>query len=352
MADSQLVRDYLMKKYGIVAGNDEELQQAQDDANQRRLSADIGTAGSNIGAAIAGTKADNSFYDNMRQGADQSVRDLQLKRKNAMDDMALMQSGTKEMQADEDKARDEDMSSNETMTYQTLATKMIPGQDFSQMSAAQIKRVLPSLEKIADMDMKNKSLAEQAKYRMAVLADTKDRQRMAAEERETTKQEKRDIDARERTTQYGIARTADDAKQLKAAGEIKDKFDSNLQEMIDLRKEYGAEWWNSDAVERGQQLSRDLLLAYKDLSKLGVLSKADEAILNAIIPKDPLEWKAASLKGQDPVMHRMTKFKEDTNRDFQTRLKNRLENAPVDQPETKVINGKTYKKVQGGWEEM
>lgn len=125
-------------------------------------------------------------------------------------------------------------------------------------------------------------------------------------------------------TNYGVARTKDDAKQLKAAGEMKSNFDRKLNEMISLREKYGAETMNREAVARGKQLSKDLLLAYKDLSKLGVLSQADEKILNAIIPEDPLEFNTSSLIGQDPTMHRLEKFKEDANADFQSKLANRI----------------------------
>lgn len=125
-------------------------------------------------------------------------------------------------------------------------------------------------------------------------------------------------------TNYGVARTADDAKQLKSAGELKSSFDRKLNEMIALRNDYGGEALNREAVGRGKQLSNDLLLLYKDMSKLGVLSKSDEAILNSIIPSDPLEFNISGLVGQDPTMHRLTKFKEDVDADFRGKLANRI----------------------------
>lgn len=130
------------------------------------------------------------------------------------------------------------------------------------------------------------------------------------------------------TTPYGLANTVEDAKNLKSADEIKKNFDSKLDEMILLRKNASPadKILDRDAVGRGQQLSKDLLLAYKDMAKLGVLSAADEKILNAIIPPDPLSYNSpvAAIQGQDPVLHKLTKFKEDSDKDFQNRLKNRL----------------------------
>jgi hypothetical protein len=141
---------------------------------------------------------------------------------------------------------------------------------------------------------------------------------------------KEEQDARQKEkdlqTPYGTANTADDAKKLKDAGELKSNFDRKLSEMIALREEFGGEAMDRDAVGRGKQLSNDLLLLYKDLSKLGVMSLSDEKILRSIIPSDPLEYRSpvAALQGQDPTMHRMKKFKEDSEADFQTRLATRL----------------------------
>src|SRR5690606_32413258 len=80
---------------------------------------------------------------------------------------------------------------------------------------------------------------------------------------------------------------------------------------------------NREAVARGKQLSKDLLLEYKNMAKLGVLSQADEKIINAIIPDDPLAFSGASLVGQDPILSSLEKFKNDSDRDFATRVQTR-----------------------------
>lgn len=120
----------------------------------------------------------------------------------------------------------------------------------------------------------------------------------------------------------GMAYTPDDAKQLKEAQETKDAFDRKIQEMIDLRKEYGGEVMNRVAVDRGKQLSKDLLLAYKNMAKLGVLSQADEDIINAIIPSDPLAFQFSP--GGDSILNRLEKFKTDVQKDYQSKLQNRI----------------------------
>lgn len=127
-------------------------------------------------------------------------------------------------------------------------------------------------------------------------------------------------------TPFGTANTVDDAKQLKEAFESKKNFDNKIQEMIALRQKHGGgAILNREDVGRGKQLSKDLLLEYKNMAKLGVLSAADEAIINEIIPADPLEYNSplAALQGQDPILHKLKKFKNDSDKDFQTRVSTR-----------------------------
>jgi hypothetical protein len=127
-------------------------------------------------------------------------------------------------------------------------------------------------------------------------------------------------------TPYGVANTLDDAKLLKEAHESKNSFDNKVQQMIDLRTKHGGgAILNREDVARAKQLSKDALLDYKNMVKLGVLSKSDEDIINAIIPSDPLEYNSplAASQGQDPILNNLQKFKEDSDMDFTTRIKTR-----------------------------
>lgn len=127
-------------------------------------------------------------------------------------------------------------------------------------------------------------------------------------------------------TPYGTANTIDDASKLKAAHELKGSFDNKIDQMIELRKKHsGGAIWNREDVARGKQLSKALLLDYKDMARLGVLSKSDEAILNAVIPEDPLQYNSpvAAIQGQDPTLTRLQAFKADSDKDFQSRIQTR-----------------------------
>lgn len=166
----------------------------------------------------------------------------------------------------------------------------------------------------------------------------KEYSRIANENRQDSKDARTLERQRERMTNYGEARTIEDAKQLKNASEMKDKFDRQLDELLELRKKHGGgALLNRDDVGRAKQLSKDLLLTYKDMSKLGVLSQSDNEILNAIIPPDPLAYDF--VPGQDPILHKMEKFKGDTQADFDTRLSNRLLN-PVQKPQSNPMDSK------------
>jgi hypothetical protein len=124
----------------------------------------------------------------------------------------------------------------------------------------------------------------------------------------------------------GIALTDADAKELKDAKQMKQKLDSQIGELIELRQNKGAEVLDRNAVARGKQLSKDLLLTYKNLAKLGVLSAADTAIIDAIIPQDPTEFRTADfLTGTDSVLSNLQSFRDDLSRDFENNLATRLE---------------------------
>lgn len=140
------------------------------------------------------------------------------------------------------------------------------------------------------------------------------------------------------STPYGLANTVDDAKQIKSADEEKKNFDSKIVELINLRKKY--EGGNLPGINRkdqtrAEQLSKDLLLSYKNMAKLGVLSQSDEAIINAIIPEDPLQMRglAEVIQGEDAVLNKLTKFKSDSDKDFANKVNNRVRGGGNYQPQ-------------------
>lgn len=228
-------------------------------------------------------------------------------------------------------ARDRDPNSKESQALKALAPRW-GIQVTPEMSAYEIKQMIDprkmmETEAQSRVSFDNQKALEAIRHRND-MEKFKTEKEIQATTKTNEKAEKLELDRKERTTQFGVARTNEDAKALKSAAEIKENFDRKLEEMIQLRTDHnGGAILNREDVARGKQLSKDLLLAYKDMSKLGVLSAADEKILRAIIPDDPLEYNSplAAIQGQDPTMARLKKFKEDAEKDFQSRLKNRLE---------------------------
>lgn len=153
-------------------------------------------------------------------------------------------------------------------------------------------------------------------------------------------------------TPYGQANSVDDAKQLKEGHEAKKNFDNKINQMIALREKHGGgAILDREDVERGKQLSKDALLEYKNMAKLGVLSKSDEDIINAIIPENPLKYNdpIAAVQGQDPILNRLKEFKKDSDLNFSTKVQTRTKEGINNPTNTKMINGQLYRKVDGGW---
>jgi Skp family chaperone for outer membrane proteins len=125
----------------------------------------------------------------------------------------------------------------------------------------------------------------------------------------------------------GIGRSLQDVKDIKSGTAEKKKFDSYLDEMIALRKKHGGgNITNRADVARGKQLSKDMLLAYKNMAKLGVLSKSDEDIVNTIIAADPLAYSASDfgLGGDDAILHTLQQLKRSQNKDYMNQINLRV----------------------------
>lgn len=202
--------------------------------------------------------------------------------------------------------RESDVGSQESLMANELAQSM--GYKGKPLTATQFKSFSPVMAKRYEIEQKKLDRQE------------------ARDERRFQQGIKMDEKRIERSTPYGEANTPDDAKKLKEAHEMKKNFDGKIKELISLREKHGGgAILNRDDVGRAKQLSKDLLLAYKDMAKLGVLSVSDENILNEIIPPDPLQYNSpmAAIQGQDPTLHKLKKFQEDSDRDFSTRVSTR-----------------------------
>lgn len=235
--------------------------------------------------------------------------------------------------AREKEAKSNDPLSKESADAREYLKKVVPNaatmQGFDSLSEAQVHKISPSLFNAHNAEANRRS---QEAYRREMAEQSRVNRLAAeairgAEKREKTSEKMEQL----RVGDVGYAQTPDDAKQLKEAIETKKEFDAKLSELIELRKNKGVEYFDREAVARGKQLSNDLLLAYKNMAKLGVLSKSDEAIINAIIPADPLgqDW----MPGQDATLHKLEKLKGDVESTYQNKLNNRLRTEGRNVPE-------------------
>ena len=305
--------------------------------------------------------------DSYDKGIDQKVK---------MSDLAKKQ---KQEQQEQDKRNayqagfKKDANGNMVFDQNVAMSKLAEG-GFGDSAYALQNEIEQRNQAKAQQDFNNQFKERELKERMLDRQMQRQEQRSIFGLRQDEVKEQRDQRQYEKdallATPYGMANTADDAKQLKEASETKKNFDNKLEQLIGLReKNNGGVLFDRESVARGKQLSKDLLLEYKNMAKLGVLSKSDEDIINAIIPEDPLEFNSplAAIQGQDPTLSRMKEFKKDSDIDFQNRILTRTrdgigraaqgvtrssaQSPKIEAPDanTRIINGVLHRKVQGGW---
>ncbi len=292
------VKDYLLKKMNRPV-EDADYMAAQNAMKEQQSGNKLAQLAAGIGDALA--RKDSASTDRFFAGrdaaiADQTVGEYQRQKLQGLEN--------KKLQRDEELY---DPNSQASIRFRRLAEATLPkiaqsyGKDWSNVTAADKESIFD----FGKMQMNAEARRDMANANADLKSQMLDNRAQALE------------------TPYGSANTVADAKDLKDAYVSRNNFDAKLQEMIDLRKKYGSEVMNREAVARGKQLSKDLLLEYKNMAKLGVLSQADQAIIDAIIPSNPLAFSPSSLMGQDPILHKLEKFKDDNARSMDARIKTR-----------------------------
>lgn len=353
---NKMVDDYIRQKFGLSEKYNDAARQKILDQNKEESSGPNWRAGlAALGAGIAGQNAgaagnsvlnaqENERADRLAQfdkGRQQEFQNVM----HARDIGKMQRDDRDDAMKQQQLLREKDPESAESKMAQQLAVKMGYKGDPSTLTAERFKSFSPSMQKMYELDQRSLDRAEARDERRSLAgqasadrAAAREQSRLDRAEREQAKLDEKEFAL---TTPYGKANTVDDAKHLKSAYETKKSFDSKLDELISLREKKGAEVLDRESVSRAQQLSKELLLEYKDLKKLGVLSKSDESIINKVIPDDPLEWRAASLLGQDPILTNMNAFKKDLQNDFDASLQTRLRKGAPKGPgqKVKVSNG-------------
>lgn len=95
---------------------------------------------------------------------------------------------------DEERAGDNDPTSEQSKMAQALASKLMPGKDFSKASAAQLKKVMPGLESLAKLQSDEKNRAESRAERLnfaQIAAGDKQQAREEKRQEKLTEQQKK-----------------------------------------------------------------------------------------------------------------------------------------------------------------
>lgn len=331
-----MLEQYLKQKYG-----EDYEQKAQGDYDEKESQVNTGSFISSLGDALAGRApgSQNEYFNQMKKQAKEStIGKIDADRKNYMATVGF------ENQQKEAKQKSDqfDPMSASSQNFRKIMESQYP--DVAKAYGDQWKNVSAGDQETVFNPLKFK---EQQKTRIQQAELLAGNRKDAREQRDFEREQKQNEKNELLMTTFGKARTPDDAKKIKDGAVLKENFDAKLKEMIALREKHGGgAIMNREDVQRGQQLSKDLLLAYKDMSKLGVLSQSDEKILNAIIPEDPLAYNSplAAIQGQDPILNRMQKFQGDASRDFDNRLKNSLRNPQKLEPQKTIVKTQVNQK--------
>lgn len=302
----------------------DEMKDAQDRASDRQGNLGWLQAIAGVGDAIAGRSASTSAaaFDKMRDRIqDQEVGGLEQRRK-----------ASEIVKGDEKQKREMDPTSQESSLAQSLAAKMVPSKDFSKMSAQQINGLLPGMSKIYDI-----------------------------EQRKLDRQEARD----ERRFQSGIkmAEKAEvrNEKKKTAMTEVEDRrrnIEDNLTLLEKMIQDNGTyEMFGSHNAD----MDRRVEMIATDMAKLADPSSVARPSEVEAFKKGLISSSATNMRNST-ALDILKNFRGEIGKRAENAYKVRgLENPGTasqrgesggEAPQTKVINGKTYKKVSGGWEEQ
>ncbi len=350
------VREYIQKLYGDKF-NDSARTKLQDQIKQESSGPNWMAGLAALGNGLQGGNALDAgmkFKSGQQAERDKKLTDFDASRKALVGDQELGMKLRNDAKNQETLARESDPNSEESKIAQQAALKLgVNPEIVSKLTAKSFKAQGPVFEKIYAADQAVLKRQDDRNFQKEMFGLKRD-------DINNQRQVKLDEKNESLQTPYGLANTADDAKQLKEASESKKNFDNKINEMIALREKHGGgATLNREDVARGKQLSKDLLLEYKNMAKLGVLSQSDEKIINAIIPEDPLAYNSpiAAVQGQDPILANLKAFQNDSTKDFSNRVATRTregikgnQSKVGSSSETKIVGGKTYKKVPGGWQ--
>ena len=289
------IRSYLGEKYGFSEDNsDEALRNAIEQANNARMVNSLSRAGTTIGAALAGTRPNYSFNDEMTQMAQAPVNDLMNRRKARADDLSVQNT---QLRAAKDRSL-LDPESAESQTFRRSVESNFPqmkqfyGDSWDSVSAADKELIFQPLQLREQIQARRKkedlSLLSQKLSLMDKLNTNNDIEHLPAEDREVVKEL-----SKKNAQKQSITNQIDSAVKLLENPRVEDdqKLSQGRQLLKTLNSTEGADAIGKEEAER---LGSYLKFNFMNLTEPGpffgrdLKSFAEQAKLTSGVIKDAI----------------------------------------------------------------
>jgi len=175
------VSDYIKQKFNLGPYSDEARQKLVDANSQYDTGNHISAALAALGAGIAGGNAGAAGQGVLERADKANQRQLDAfdkGRANLVQQYGLDQQATKDANDMAREEREHDVNSNESKLAQSLAKKLMPTQDFSNMSASKINEQIPTLKSIYEGQIKLEEERNKSADRRMLLGDKSEQKKI------------------------------------------------------------------------------------------------------------------------------------------------------------------------------
>ena len=325
--------------------DDAALLAAQKDATQNRLVAGLGTAGDTIAKAISGGayKGDEAgFYKGMAANADQGVKDIALRREGK-DGELKRESVMHELAQKKEKADPKSPISVATRDFMKSLGRPVP----ETTSAEDVDKLLP----FVTLHVQKELAREATRANIALRLDEKQAKRSEGAI-QTDKDYAKDYNDWTQKDAVNMRKSIEGMKglikELKADGGLIQAGGGRAAPLIPdaLRAENSIRWRDQARNFANPTLKYIFPGAISDDERTAA---AKEYYNDSLPNARNAEMLARKVQQAEETFARESakaKFYEDNGKTLDGYV------GADSTPETKVINGKTYKKVAGGWKEV
>lgn len=351
MVDDQMdpmVKDYLVKKFDLGEYGDTQRKQLQDEAKLSMGDRGIAALAA-LGAGISGRDAGQagmSMLDRAQKEKRQKLDDFEKGRSNKIQEFGLDREATKAEREEQLRAERMDPNSPRSRAAQQMLIEdygMNPDLA-AKMTAEQAEARLPGLKQKLDRDMREREFSERAKDRAL-------QREIALNQKNQAREDRLEKEAKPSEKQVKEFTEFDNA--LDSIKSIRAQKDSQDTGPISAAQSTVAQFFGMDDSEKSAFKSevQDQLAQYIKSISGGAVSDSERATLMQNIPKMSDNDETFSKK-LDALEARLERNRQNAVSNASKMGKNvkEFERAPNSKEETKVVNGKTYRKVPGGWE--